>query len=59
MKRSIQGPRLGPEEAHSKNTLERVAEQRFLMLSGILLRVGILAAKMSSTLGKGGKAHAL
>ena len=58
MKRSVEGTRLGSKEAHSKNTLERVAEQRILMLSGILLRVGILAAKTSSTLGKEGNARA-
>jgi len=39
----------------STNTLQSVVDQRIQMLSGILLRVGILALKMSATLGKGAK----
>jgi hypothetical protein len=57
-KRSLQGPRLGPEETQFRNTLEIAAEHKLRMLSGILLRVGMSAAKMSSTLGKLGRANA-
>jgi len=55
-KRSFQGSRLGPEEeTHPINTLESAEEHLLLMLRGILLRVGISVAKMSSNLGNEGK----
>ena len=46
------------EETQLRNTLEIAAEHKLQMLSGILLRVGMSAANMSSTLGKQGRAKA-
>ena len=50
---------MGPEETHPKNTLERAEEHKLLVLRGILLRVGMSAAKISSTIGKEGKTPAM
>jgi len=47
------------EETHSKNTLERIIEQRFLKLRRKLLRVGKLVVRMFYALGKGPKAYTL